>query len=191
MKITTKCAAVGALVLAVVTGTLPVSAGQKTEDQLIAELASPNAEKVTIALQQLEKAYPTSTKAHPEIKKLLADNRDKVRRKAARVLGALHAEVSSADIQAISLLLQSKDPDAVIDGLKALRGLKAQQAIAQITPLLKTPGLHKNVLRDACRTLAVLGEKSLIPQIEPLLAHPDDGVKKDAQDAIYALKAKP
>jgi HEAT repeat protein len=170
--------------------TVSVQAKEKTEDELIAELASANADKVAMAMQQLEKAYPTSTKAHPQIKKLLTDERPKVRRKAARVLGALHAEVSDADIKAICALLKSADPDEAIDGLKALRGLKAPQAVAQITPLLKETGRHANVIRDACRTLAVLGDKSTIPQIEPLLNNPNAAIRKDAQDAIFALKSK-
>ena len=58
----------------------------------------------------------------------------------------------------------------------------------QLLPLLKhaTP----NVVRDACRSLAVLGGKDVIPSIEPLLSHPDAKVQKDAKDAIFALKSK-
>ena len=47
------------------------------------------------------------------------------------------------------------------------------------------------VIRDACRTLAVLGTKDNVADIEPLMNHPDPRVKKDALDAIAALKAKP
>jgi HEAT repeat protein len=180
----------GSVLLACLTAGVTASAAQKSEDELIAELASPNAEKVAIALQQLEKAYPTSTKAFPQIKKLLTDDRPKVRRKAARVLGALHAEVSNDDVKAICVLLKSSDPDEAIDGLKALRGLKAPQAVAQIIPILKETNRHPNVIRDACRTLAVLGDKSTIREIEPLLNNPNPAIKKDAQDAIFALKAK-
>jgi HEAT repeat protein len=73
--------------------------------------------------------------------------------------------------------------------LKALRGLDAPSAVPEITPLLNHPNSH--IVRDACRTLAVIGDKSLIPQIEPLLKNPEPAVQKDAQDAIVALKAKP
>ena len=75
-----------------------------------------------------------------------------------------------------------------MDGLIALRGLKAQAVVPQIVPFLK----HSNsyVIRDACRTLAVLGNKDLIPSIEPLLNHSDPKVKQDAQDAIYKLRSK-
>jgi HEAT repeat protein len=55
-------------------------------------------------------------------------------------------------------------------------------------PLLNSP--TPNVIRDACRTLAVLGNKDLVPSIEPLLKHADKKVQADAQDAIYKLKQK-
>ena len=72
--------------------------------------------------------------------------------------------------------------------MKSLRGLKAAQTVPEILPLLKhsTP----NVIRDACRTLAVHGTKDNIPAIEPLLNHPVAAVKADAQDAIFKLKNK-
>jgi HEAT repeat protein len=180
------------LVLAVLVTTLSpllLQAGSsKTEDELIADLASPKVRVVTTALQQLEKNYPTGTKALPAIKKLLTDPRPAVARKAARVLGAINADVDSTDIQNICMLLKSADVDTVIDGLKALRGLKAQSAIPEILPLLKNA--NKNVIRDSCRTLAVLGDSSLIPSIKPLLTYPDLAVQKDAADAISILKEK-
>jgi HEAT repeat protein len=183
---------IGMLVLAVLVTTLSpllLQAGSsKTEDELIADLASPKVRVVTTALQQLEKNYPTGTKALPAIKKLLTDPRPAVARKAARVLGAINADVDSTDIQNICMLLKSADVDTVIDGLKALRGLKAQSAIPEILPLLKNA--NKNVIRDSCRTLAVLGDSSLIPSIKPLLTYPDLAVQKDAADAISILKEK-
>jgi len=45
-------------------------------------------------------------------------------------------------------------------------------------------------MRGACRTLAVLGNKDLIPSIEPLLKDPDPAVQKDAQNAISELQSK-
>jgi HEAT repeat protein len=177
-----------ALVLGLGALASPLRAAEKSEDELIAQLGSPNPDKVGEALQHLEKQYPTSTKAFPTIKKLLSDPREKVRRKAARVLGALHAEVDSSNLKDICALLKSPDNNEVIDGLKALRGLKAAESVPDIVPLLKHP--HINVIRDACRTLSVLGNKDTVPALEPLLSHPDPKVKKDAQDAIYILKAK-
>jgi len=160
----------------------------KTEDQLIADLASPKEEVVADAMLKIEKQFPTSAKAIPEIKKYLGDNRAKVRRKAARVIGVLHSEVTSAEIKSICALFKSADQREVMDGLIALRGLKAAEALPEILPLLNHSA--PNVIRDACRTIAVLGGKEHIALIEPLLKNADPKVQKDAQDAIFALKAK-
>lgn len=177
--------AIGAFALA---ATPSHAAKVKTEDELIADLASPKDSVVADAMLKLERNYPTSTKAVAEIKKYLGDNREKVRRKAARVIGALHADVSADDLKAISKLLSATDHREVMDGLIALRGLKAADAIPQITPLLNHA--QPNVVRDACRTLAVLGNKSHVALIEPLLKNADPKIQKDAQDAIFALNAK-
>lgn len=189
MNKTCKRSFIGALALALFAATLPALAAEKTEDEFIAQLASPKAEKVADAMLKLEKQYPTSTKAFPTMKKLLKDPRPKVRRKAARVLGILHAEVDQENIRDICALLKASDPQEVMDGLKSLRGLKAAEVVPEILPYLN----HSNpgVIRDACRTLAVLGNKDLIPSIEPLLNHSRADVKKDAQDAIFQLRAKP
>lgn len=188
MKTTFQLKIVWALFVAIVAFTLPVSAAERTEEQLIAELSGKDAGKVANAMLHLEKKFPSSTKALPVIKGLLTDARPAVRRKAARVLGALHADVSEADLKAITELFKATDSREVMDGLIALRGLKAQSTVPQILPLLKhtTP----NVVRDACRTLAMLGGKDVIPAIEALLTHPDAKVQKDAKDALFALKAK-
>jgi HEAT repeat protein len=160
----------------------------ESEDEIVAQLASSKERDVINALEQVEKQYPATTKAIPDVKKLLADPRIKVKRKAARVLGVIHADVDETDIENICTLLKSSDVDTIIDGLKALRGLKAQSAIPQILPLLKNA--NNNVKRDSMRTLAVLGDKSLIPDIKPLLTYPDLAVQKDAADAIAILKEK-
>lgn len=159
-----------------------------TEEQLIANLGSPQDKVVYAALQDLEKQYPTSAPAQAKIKTLLADPRPNIRQKAARVLGALHAEVSEADLKNIAALLAATDPKEIMEGLKALRGLKAQNTIPKIIPLLQHADNY--VKRDACRTLAVLADKSVIPSIEPLRQNPDGKVQKDANDAIFALQAK-
>ena len=178
---------IGASLLSLFALAAPVIAAEKTEDQLIADLDSPKASVVTSSLLKLEKDYPSSTKALPKIKKLVTDNRPEVRRKAARVLGALHADLTSDELKSIVAMLKG-DGAEQMDALKALRGLKAQSTIPDILPLLKSP--TPNVIRDACRTLAVLGDKSTVASIEPLLSHPNAAVKKDAQDAIFALKNK-
>src|SRR6266540_1308884 len=174
----------GALLFALLTTSVSVFGAGKTEDQVIAELASPDETKVADALMKLRR-YPTSTKAFPTVKKLLKDPRQRVRRNAARVLGILHADVDQQNIKDICALLKASDLDEVMDGLKALRGLKAPEAVPAILPALR----HRSaeIVREACRTLAVLGNKAVIPSIEPLLNHPDGGVKEEAQDTIYKL----
>jgi HEAT repeat protein len=183
---------IGMLVLAFLAVTLaPLSLQARppeTEDELIADLASPKDSVVISALRNVEKNYPTSVKILPAVKKLLADPRTAVKRKAARVLGAIHADVDSNGIENICELLKASDKHEIIDGLIALRGLKAQRAIPQILPLLDNP--DSNVKRDSMRTLAVLGDSSLIPKIKPLLTYPDLAVQKDAADAISILKEK-
>ena len=165
-----------------------VQAAAKTEDQLIAELDGPNEDKVASAMLAIEKQFPASTKAFPKMKTLLKDNRPKVRRKAARVLGVLHADVDKENIKDIVAMVKSSDPAEAMDGLKALRGLKAADAMPEVKASLNST--TPNVVRDALRTLAVLGNKSDIPSIEPLLKHNDAKVQKDAQDAIFALQNK-
>jgi HEAT repeat protein len=179
---------IGALALALFACVSPVSAAEKTEDQLVADLNSTRAEVVTDAMLKIEKNYPSSTKALPKIKALLTDNRQPVRRKAARVLGVLHADLNDAEIKAIAAMLKAPEQQEQMDALKSLRGLKAPQTVPDILPLLKSA--VPNVIRDACRTLAVLGNKNTIPSIEPLLNNPNAAVKKDAQDAIFQLKNK-
>jgi HEAT repeat protein len=162
--------------------------GAKTQDELIQLLSSPDAKTVASALLDLERDYPLSTKAFPRMKELLRDGRPRVRRKAARVLGVLHAPVDEENIRDICALLKAADEGEIVDGLKALRGLKAQSAIPEILPLLSHRDEH--VVRDSCRTLAVLGDQDLIRSIEPLLESKNNSIRKDAQDAISTLREK-
>ncbi len=163
----------------------PLPAISSQEFQLIAKLDSPTEKVVLDAMAQLEKDYPASTAYLPKLKALLTDNRLMIRRKAARVLGSLHASVGDDDLRNICALLANEDKDARVDGLKSLRGLKSQSVILAITPLLNDTNV--NVVRDACRTLAVIGDQSVVPFIEPLLQSPDAKIQKDAQEAINAL----
>ena len=167
---------------------LPALAGVKSEAEYIADLGSPKDKVVIAAMQGIEKNYPTSADAQVKIKALLADNRIDVKRKAARVLGIVGADVSSTDLDNIATLLASSDKATVTDGLKSLRGLKAQSTVPKIVPLLQNP--DKNIKRDACRTLAILGDKSVIPSIQPLTSDSDPKVAGDAADAIAQIKAR-
>lgn len=162
-----------------------------TEDQLIANLSSSDEGKVVSAMRHLKEQYRGSTRAFPAMKKLLTDSRLKVRERVAGTLGVFHADVSEEDVKAISALLKEPSANANMEGLKALRGVQGSAvagAMPEILPFLKNSNAY--LMRDACRTLAVIGNKSLIPQIEPLLTHPDTKVRKDAQDAITALRSK-
>lgn len=167
---------------------VPALASKKTEEELIAQLASPDESKVTSALQDLEKQYPESKTAQAKIASMLKDPREKVQRKAARVLGAIHAPVDKKILADITPLLKSPNKEAVIDGLKALRGLDSKSTIPEILPLLARE--DENIKRDSCRTLAEIGDASLVPKIEPLLSDPNKKVVEDAHDAIARLKAR-
>jgi len=166
-----------------------LSAAPRNEEALLKDLSSRLPVTVVSALKALETEYPRSTNAHAAIKKLLTDKRPAVRRKAARVLGAVHAQVDENDIKNICALLKSSHKYDNEDGLLALRGLNVPQVIPEILPFLKHSNTH--LVRDACRALAVLGNKETISAIEPLLNHPEEAVRKDAQNAIAKLRAKP
>jgi HEAT repeat protein len=180
----------GALLAVVVLGVaVPAMAkAPKMEEQVLSDLSSTNAKVVYGALQVLEKSFPTSAPGLAKAKSLVTDERATVREKAARVLGALHAEVSEADLRNIAKLLDGTGKDEITEGLKALRGLKAESTIPKILPLLKNPDPF--VKRDALRTLSVLGDKSIVPQIQPLTQDADPRVVKDANDAIFNLNSK-
>jgi hypothetical protein len=89
----------------------------------------------------------------------------------------------------VMLGLKSSDPGQIVHTLKLLRTPESSAAVPAILPLLN----HKNanVVRDACRTLAVIATKDVIPNIEPLLNDKRSAVRKDAQDAIDKLRANP
>src|SRR5205823_1823383 len=63
--------------------------------------------------------------------------------------------------------LNSKKPGEIVDALKQLREVDAPDAVPDILACLNHP--NANVVRDACRTLAVLGDKTVIPSLEPLV----------------------
>ena len=163
-------------------------ASKKSEEEWIAQLASADESKVTSALQGLEKEHPESPTARAKIISMLKDPREKVQRKAARVLGAINAKVDAKVLADITPLLKSANKDAVIDGLKALRGLDAASTVPQIVPLLASP--DENIKRDACRTLAEIGSPAVISKIEPLLSDSNKKVQEDARTAIAKLKLK-
>lgn len=157
-----------------------------TKEDVSAGMASSDDGKVYDALQQFEKHFSDDAELRQKALSLLGDARPKVKRKAARVFGALGAKLTDAQVRQVQALLSASDKDSVIDGLKALRGLQNRNDFAPILPLLQNP--DSNIKRDSCRTLAVIADKSVIPKIEPLLTDPDKKVQKDAEEAIAALK---
>jgi HEAT repeat protein len=175
------------------------AAPSKSEADLIYMLKSPNYKDVIDALDRLPKWYPYSTNAVAVIKEILVlrapvyspyEPKNIVTRKAARALGNYHATLTPDELKVIyELFMAPHDPDSIMDGLKALRGMHAPEAVPQILPMLRDPNTH--VVRDACRTLAVLGNRDIIPYIQPLLAHPAGDVRADAKDAIAKLQVKP
>lgn len=173
------------VVAAVFAMTLPLLAKPMTEEQLLAGLASPTEKVALDALAHFEDDHSTSAEAMTKVKGLLTDSRPLVRQKAVRVLGAIHAQVSDTDLKNITSMFNG-DKREVMQALKGLRGLKAQSVASQLLPLLQNA--DNNIKRDACRTLAVIGDKSMVKDIEPLLKDKDKAVVEDAQKAINALK---
>jgi HEAT repeat protein len=176
------------------------AAPKKTEAELLAMLKSPEPQKVIDALDRLPNLYPNSTTAVQEIRGLLGTRTSTrgfpsniITRKAARALGNYGATLGDEDIQVFLKLIRSASVDDVMDGLKALRGLKQpveseQKIAAEVTLLLKDKEIH--VVRDAIRTLGALGNKDTIPVLEPFLKHSRVDVKSDARAAIALLQKK-
>jgi len=178
---------VAALLAIVLTPSTPLFAKpEKTEDELIQDLSNPKDSIVKSAMLAIEKRFPRSPKATPLIKAALKDPRPEVRRKAARVLGVWHEELSTAELKDITAMLKSGERWEVGDALKALGDMRAKSTIPEILPLLKSE--NSFTVRDACRALAAIGDKSVIPSIEPLTNSTDPKIKKDAEDAIFKLK---
>ena len=162
------------------------------EAELIRMLGSANPDTVIDALGQLPRRYPASTGAVPAIRGILKNGA--VRRQAARALGNYHAELPPEDVRVVLGLLRSPDINDAMDGLKALRDLREPADIrkkiaADIVPLLNDREVH--VVRDACRTLAVVGNRDTISALEPLLHHARSDIRQEAQKAIAALSPPP
>lgn len=141
------------------------------------------------ALVTIEEEFPDSAGAAAKVLPLVRDERVKVRRKAVRVLGVLQPDLDARGLADVTRMLASSDTTEVIDALKGLRGLYAPGSIPAILPLLGSPDEH--VKREACRTLAVVGDKSVVAKIEPLRNDPVKDVRTDADGAIAQLRRKP
>ncbi len=172
--------------------TVRAASSPPKEEQLIQALASPDPQKVSDTLDRLVDYYPESTNAINAIVPLL--KKPEMRRRAAVTLGKYHATLELEDVKLVFGLLRAYDSNEVMDGLKTLRALKEPDSITQVMVTNVLPLLHEkdaHILRDSCRTLAALGNKDIIPEIKPLLQDKRSDVRKDAQDAIAALSAKP
>ena len=183
-----------------------------TESNLIAYAQSGDFGKMKDALDRLPNMYPNSTNAIAIIKGILRSNETivvtervmvssqkplyrktphvMVVRIAARSLGNYHTTLNEIELNIIyNKLLKSRDEEDAMDGLKALRGMNAPEAIPLIIPLLEDGNTH--VVRDSIRTLGVIGNKSTIRFIEPLMQNSRSDIKWDALAAIQLLKSKP
>ena len=79
--------------------------GSSSENDVVAALGSTKEGRVLNALQYLEKQPPQSEAILSKVRELLRDPREKIRRKAARVLGILRAAVTQDDLEAIRKML--------------------------------------------------------------------------------------
>lgn len=181
----------------------PVFAGaatRKTEAQLIAMLDSKNYQDVLDAMDRLPNWYPGSTNAIQQIRRQLRTTltlsrvpKNLINRKAARALGNYGATLEWDDVKIFIGFIRSADIDEVMDGLKALRGLKEppdiERKIAdEVVVLLKDKETH--IVRDAMRTLATVGNAEVIPAIEPFVKYRRLDVSRDARDAIAAIRKR-
>lgn len=188
------------LLMAVLIPLVSEAAPKKTEAELLAMLKSPEPQKVIDALDRLPNWYPDSTAAVPQIRGLLGTRTSTkgypsniITRKAARALGNYGATLGDEDIKVFLNLIRSSTVDDVMDGLKALRGLKqpaeSEQKIAtEVALLVKDKEIH--IVRDAIRTLGTVGNKDSIAALEPFLRHSRVDVKADARIAIASLQKK-
>ncbi len=176
-----------------VAGSRPARADELSdarEKAVLATLAPPNPEtSVLQGLVTIEEQFPDSQTAAARVLPLLKDSRAKVRRKAVRVLGVLQPKLEPRELADVTKLLASSDGPEVVDALKGLRGLYAPPSIPAILPLLRHPDEH--VKREACRTLAIVADRSVVPSLEPLLKDPVGDVRTDAEGAIAQLRRKP
>jgi HEAT repeat protein len=62
-----------------------------------------------------------------------------------------------------------------------------QDAVPAIIPLLTNE--KPDIIREACRTIAIIGNKDAIPAIEPLLTNSRSDIREEARKAITKLRA--
>jgi HEAT repeat protein len=122
------------------------------------------------------------------IEPLLNDKRANVRADAQNAVNVLRGE-DGKKYPAISILDSwNGDPGYAIETLKLIRRPEFAAALPMLVALLKHP--DENVVRDSCRTLAVIADKSVIPSIQPLTTSRNKDIRKDATNAIAKLEAR-
>jgi HEAT repeat protein len=126
--------------------------------------------------------------AIPAIEPLLSDNRTDVRREAKEAIDLLRSDHRPQYHQS-PLTLASLPSSDIIQTLKMLRSPEFSAAAPAVLPLLHHTSAK--LICEACRTLGIIANKEAIPSIEPLLNDKRADVRKDAQDAIDKLRAKP
>lgn len=128
----------------------------------------------------------------PDIEPLVQDKRPAVSKDAQDAIALLNGTLSGvkpAWANPNGRTLGTCAPKDIIKLLKVVRSPEYAAMVPEILPLLHHDS--GNVIRDSCRTLAVMGDKSVIPAIEPLLKDKRDDVRKDAEDALATLRARP
>ena len=128
----------------------------------------------------------------PFIEPLQNDKRSDVRKDAQDAIAVLNGNLPGEKpgwAKPADRALGSCDPKDIIKLLKMVRSPEYVAMVPAILPLLHNNSA--NVIRDSCRTLAVMADQSVIPAIEPLLKDKRENVRKDAQDALAALRARP
>lgn len=189
-----------------------------TESNLLAKLNSSEWEQVKPAIQDLPAYYPHSEAGIAALRGMLCsyktfvftervftDSRDRlghiqrvdsesIARVTVRSLGRYHIKPTEAELDIIfNQIIASHLTDTAMDGLKALREMDATNAVPRLIPLLGDRNIH--VVRDTIRTLAVLGDASLIPLLEPFrhresVRNYNIWLNADATEAIAKLKNK-
>ncbi|HEX9046230.1 MAG TPA: hypothetical protein VF988_04330, partial [Verrucomicrobiae bacterium] len=79
--------------------------------------------------------------------------------------------------------LKSDDLRTVIPALQRLRKMNATEAVPAVLPLLNNRQFL--IIREACRTLAVIGNTEVIGSLQPLLMRSD--VRGDARESIIKI----
>lgn len=157
--------------------TVPVRAadGVKSEEELIGMLASTNSAAVNQALVLLPRLYPHSTNSFTVLTGLVRSGEFTGR--ALKAFEQYRTILTDRELKEICLLLHSPATTDVRHGLKALRAIQAPSTVPEV--LLVLSANNDLLVVDACRTLAAIGDASVIPEIEKLMHRPEELQTRD------------